>query len=215
TCSTALQAIINGIAWLRSGMSTRFLAGGSEAPLTAFTIAQMKAMKIYSQLEENYPVRSMDLSKTQNSMILGDGAACFCLELNSDSAEAYITGIGYGTELISHGASLSPDAKCLQYSMKMALDGHDPGTVDTIVMHSPGTILGDSSEIKAIDSVFGTNRTALTGNKWKIGHTLGASGALSLEMALLMLRHNRLIGIPYLDPKAQEKPLRKILINAA
>ncbi len=47
TCSTALQSIANAAAWLQAGFCTRFLAGGREAPLTPFTIAQMKALKIY------------------------------------------------------------------------------------------------------------------------------------------------------------------------
>ena len=44
TCSTALHAVLNAVAWLQSGMATKFLVGGSEAPLTAFTIAQMNAL---------------------------------------------------------------------------------------------------------------------------------------------------------------------------
>ncbi len=215
TCSTALQAIANAIVWLKSGFCTRFLAGGSEAPLTAFTIAQMKALKIYSALENNYPCQSMDLSKKQNSMILGEGAACFCLELSSENAIGYITGLGYGTEIIRHGASLSADAICLQRSMQMALEGHDPDSVDVILLHSPGTILGDNSEMIAIEAIFGPNKPMLTGNKWKIGHTLGASGALSMEMALLMLKYEQFIQVPYLPPQKQNKPVRKILINAA
>jgi 3-oxoacyl-(acyl-carrier-protein) synthase len=47
TCSTALHALLNGVAWLKSGMADKFLVGGSEAPLTDFTIAQMRALKIY------------------------------------------------------------------------------------------------------------------------------------------------------------------------
>ena len=41
--------MLNGIAWINSGMCNKFLVGGSEAPLTPFTIAQMKALKIYSK----------------------------------------------------------------------------------------------------------------------------------------------------------------------
>jgi 3-oxoacyl-(acyl-carrier-protein) synthase len=51
TCSTALHALLNGVAWLRSGMASKFLVGGSEAPLTDFTIAQMKALKIYASVD--------------------------------------------------------------------------------------------------------------------------------------------------------------------
>jgi 3-oxoacyl-[acyl-carrier-protein] synthase II len=43
TCSSALQALGNAVAWLRAGMAGRFLAGGTEAPLTDFTLAQMQA----------------------------------------------------------------------------------------------------------------------------------------------------------------------------
>jgi len=215
TCSTALQSIANAAAWLHAGFCTRFLAGGSEAPLTPFTVAQMKALKIYSASDQDYPCRSMDLNKEQNTLILGEGAACFCLELNSENPLGFITGIGMGTEIISHGASLSANADCLQKSMLMAIQGHEPGTVDAVIMHSPGTLLGDNSEMIAIEAIFGRDKPLLTGNKWKIGHTFGASGALSLEMALLMLKHNQFIQVPYLTQQKQQKPLKKILINAA
>ncbi|MDB5012939.1 MAG: beta-ketoacyl synthase [Daejeonella sp.] len=214
TCSTALHAIANAIVWLKSGFCTHFLAGGSEAPLTAFTIAQMKALKVYSSLTDEFPCRSMDQGKKQNSMILGEGAASFCLELESERALAYITGIGYGIEVISHGASISADALCLQQSMQMALKGHDPGSVDVLILHSPGTIKGDSSEMNAIDAVFGDKKPLLTSNKWKIGHTFGASGALSMEMAMLMLTHDQFIQPPYLAPQHKSSSLKKILINA-
>ncbi len=49
TCSTALHALLNGVAWLKSGMVDKFLVGGSEAPLTDFTIAQMRALKSFEK----------------------------------------------------------------------------------------------------------------------------------------------------------------------
>ncbi|GAB2977664.1 beta-ketoacyl synthase N-terminal-like domain-containing protein [Mucilaginibacter puniceus] len=214
TCSTALHSMANAIVWLKSGFCSRFLAGGSEAPLTAFTIAQMKAIKIYSSLDDKYPCRSMDLSKLHNTMILGEGAASFCLELKSSHSLAHITGLGYGTEKISNGVSLSVDALCLQKSMQMALKGHDLESVDVIVLHSPGTIQGDNFEMNAINAVFSQSKPLLTSNKWKIGHTFGASGALSMEMALLMLKYNQFIQPPYLPHQYSNRPLKKILINA-
>lgn len=64
TCSTALHAVLNAVAWLQSGMVNKFLVGGSEAPLTAFTIAQMHALKIYPKpnLLENqeFPCKAFD-----------------------------------------------------------------------------------------------------------------------------------------------------------
>ena len=44
-------------------MVDKFLVGGSEAPLTPFTIAQMKAMKIYAKDVQEFPCRAFDLEK--------------------------------------------------------------------------------------------------------------------------------------------------------
>ena len=215
TCSTALHAVLNGVAWLRSGMADKFLVGGSEAPLTDFTIAQMRALKIYSRSEEDYPNRALDLDKKQNTMILGEGAGVCCLEIGKkENALAFIEGIGYATEILEHNISISAEADCFQKSMKMALANTDLSKVDVIVMHAPGTIKGDLTEYKAIEKVFGSQLPLLTTNKWKIGHTFGASGILSLELAILMLQHNQFVGVPFAKEQNTTQPIRKVLVNA-
>lgn len=215
TCSTALHAVLNGVAWLRAGMADKFLVGGSEAPLTDFTIAQMRALKIYSNSTEEWPNRAFDLDKKQNTMILGEGAGVCCLEVGvTENALAYIEGIGYATELLEHNISISAEAVCFQKSMKMALQDTDIESVDVIVMHAPGTIKGDLTEYKAIEKIFGEGLPLLTTNKWKIGHTFGASGILSMELAILMMQHNRFIGVPFAKAQTQTKPIKKVLINA-
>ncbi|SDG99887.1 3-oxoacyl-(acyl-carrier-protein) synthase [Flavobacterium omnivorum] len=215
TCSTALHAVLNGVAWLKAGMADKFLVGGTEAPLTDFTIAQMRALKIYSNSTEEYPNRALDLEKKKNTMILGEGAGVCCLEIGKkENALAYIEGIGYATELLEHSISISAEATCFQKSMKMALQNTDLSEVDVIVMHAPGTIKGDLTEYKAIEKVFGESLPLLTTNKWKIGHTFGASGILSMELAILMMQHNRFIGVPFAEAQIQTKPIKKVLINA-
>jgi 3-oxoacyl-(acyl-carrier-protein) synthase len=215
TCSTALHAVLNGVAWLRAGMSDKFLVGGSEAPLTDFTIGQMRALKIYSKSEEQYPNRALDLNKKQNTMILGEGAGVCCLEIGKkENALAFIEGIGYATEILEHNISISAEATCFQKSMKMALQNTAISEVDAIVMHAPGTIKGDLTEYRAIQKVFGTDLPMLTTNKWKIGHTFGASGILSMEMAILMMQHNQFIGVPFAEAQKQSKPICKVLVNA-
>ncbi len=215
TCSTALHALLNGIAWLKSGMADKFLVGGSEAPLTDFTIAQMRALKIYSKNFDEFPCRASDLNKKQNSLVLGEGAAVCCLEIGrTGKTIAVIEGIGYATEILEHNVSVSAEATCFQKSMKMALENTKLSEVDAIVMHAPGTIKGDLSEYKAIQKIFGNDLPLLTTNKWKIGHTFGASGMLSIEMAILMLQNQTFIGVPFAEAKTEKKPLRKIMVNA-
>ena len=231
TCSTALHAVLNGVAWLQSGMCEKFLVGGSEAALTPFTIAQMKAIKTYTRasVDAEFPCLALDLDKTENMMVLGEGAAAVCLEIGEkENALAYISGVGYATEKLKHAVSISAEATCFQKSMKMAIEdafGSDQTkgisessemtkNVDAIVMHAPGTIAGDQTEYNAIQKLFGSNLPLLTTNKWKIGHTFGASGLLSFEAAVRMLQSGEYEELPFISPQAQPEKLKNILVNA-
>lgn len=217
TCSTALHSIANAVAWLESGMATSFLAGGSEAPLTPFTIQQMKAVGIYSTDTDAYPCKP--LNGVKNSMVLGEGAAIFQLEREKEGI-AYIKGVGFATEKINHAAGISSEGECIKSSMKLALSQCDE-TIDLILLHAPGTVKGDAAELHAIDSIFQKDKPVLWSNKWKIGHTLGASGALSLESALYILKHQNIKQLHQLhvgNKKSSSiiglKPIKNILINA-
>ncbi|WP_299004443.1 beta-ketoacyl synthase N-terminal-like domain-containing protein [uncultured Tenacibaculum sp.] len=215
TCSTGLHSLLNGVAWLQSGMSEKFMIGASEASLTDFTIAQMQALKVYSKENDEYPCKAFDLNKTKNTMVLGEGASVFCLESGSkENAIAFIEGVGYATEVLKHNTSVTTDAECFQKSMKMALGTVSPDEIDAIVMHAPGTIKGDQSEINAIQKVFCNKTPFLTTNKWKLGHTFGASGLLSLELAMLMIQHQQVIEVTFAEPQQTPKKLNKILVNA-
>jgi 3-oxoacyl-(acyl-carrier-protein) synthase len=97
--------------------------------------------------------------------------------------------------------------------MKMALKDTKLSDIDVIVMHAPGTIKGDLTEYKAIQKLFGESLPLLTTNKWKIGHTFGASGMLSLELAILMMQHNTFI-MCLCKAQKHSKPIKKVLVNA-
>jgi 3-oxoacyl-(acyl-carrier-protein) synthase len=98
--------------------------------------------------------------------------------------------------------------------MEMALDGIAPEAVDVVVMHAPGTLKGDRAEMEAVYRVLGKATPALTTNKWKLGHTLGTSGILSVELAILMLKHQYFIRVPYLPKVPGPEKLERVLVNA-
>ncbi|MEY4835825.1 MAG: hypothetical protein RI980_1940 [Bacteroidota bacterium] len=214
TCSTGLHALLNGIAWLQSGMSNQFLVGASEAPLTPFTLNQMTALKVYSNEDTALSNRCLDFQKTSNTMVLGEAAACLSLSLSSENAIAKITGIGFATEILSSSTSISTEAECFQKSMKMAIGSYAVDDIDAIVMHAPGTIQGDKTEFEAIKKVFGNQLPLLTSNKWKVGHTFATSGLLSIELALLMLQNQHFIETPFYKNQNTTKKLRTVLVNA-
>ena len=213
TCSSALHALLNGYAFLKSGLLSDFIVGGSEAPLTGFTIEQMKVLKLYSKRTDHFPCRSLDFDKHDNTLVLGE-AACLAHISSTPAEDAIkISGLGYATEQISHSISLSAEAECLQRSMAMALEQAQLNTVDVVIMHAPGTVKGDKSELKAVENVF-SKKPALTTNKWQIGHTFGASGAMSLEMAYLMLQHNSFIPNPFFHNENVPKDIKTVMVNA-
>lgn len=215
TCSTALHAVLNGVAWINSGMTDKFLAGGSEAALTPFTIAQVQAMKIAASEDLDYPCQALNLEKRRNSMVLGEGAAVVCMEAGKrENAMAIISGVGYATEKLKHPVSISANGTAFQKSMKMAMGDLSPKEIDVVVMHAPGTIKGDLSEMNALKAIFGQELPALTTNKWKIGHTFGASGTLSMELAILMLHHRKFIPVPFSSESKAPGKLENILVNA-
>lgn len=231
TCSSAFQALGNAVAWLRAGMAQRFLAGGAEAPLTAFTLAQMQALGIYSPLEAaQFPCRPG--AGKPSTFVLGEGAAVFALEqisraaLHAERAQQAafqpafcLESVGFGFEATSSKTGLSAQGRHFQTAMQMALRqaGCPPATIDAIVLHSPGTLAGDAAERQAIRAVFGDNRPDITSNKWLLGHTLGASAALSLDYACHLLATQTWPAAPFatdLTP-APTRPIRRVLVNAA
>ena len=216
TCATAMHSVLNGIAWLQGDMADAFLVGGSEAPLTPFTVAQMQALNLYAKEPGSHPCHALDFDKKSNTMILGEGAATAILKKGvSKTAQGHIVGYGWGSELLTHHTSLSKQADCFKLSMQQALDNSGLDGVDVIVMHAPGTMLGDRAELNAIRKIFSNKLPFLTTNKTIIGHTLGASGMMSLEMALLMLANNSVIDPIYFHNQNQiNNPVKSVLVNA-
>ncbi|UOQ76653.1 hypothetical protein MUN84_19335 [Hymenobacter sp. 5516J-16] len=66
-------------------------------------------------------------------------------------------------------------------------------------------------------AVFGELLPPLLSNKWLIGHTLGASAALSLDFALHVLATQQWPAPPFATDLAAAvaHPIRRILVNAA
>ncbi|KUG07216.1 beta-ketoacyl synthase N-terminal-like domain-containing protein [Solirubrum puertoriconensis] len=230
TCSSAFQALGNAVAWLRAGMAQRFLAGGTEAPLTNFTLAQMQALGIYSPFgAEQWPCQPG--AGAPNTFVLGEGAAVFALErLGPEALQAerkqrnapllVLEGVGFGFEAIPSKTGLSPDGQHFQRAMREALQQANcqPHEVDALVLHSPGTTAGDAAERRAVHAIFSGQLPACTSNKWLVGHTLGASAALSLNYACELLLGAAPAALPFatwINEHPVQKPLRRIMVNAA
>ena len=226
TCSTALQALANGFVWLRSGMAKRFLVGGTEAPLTPFTVAQMKAIGIYAPTGENAYYCRPHNQERRNTFVLGEGAAVFALEKvkkkpgdQPKEKEVILEAVGFGFEKIKSKTGISASGLNFQSAIEQALaQAGSSEPIDLVVMHAPGTVAGDAAELNALKAIFGENHLpVICSNKFLIGHTLGASAALSLEYALQILNQQQFLPLPYpnLITQQSSKIIKRILLTAA
>jgi len=222
TCSSGLYAMAQGVAFLRAGMAERFVVGGTEAPLTPFTLAQMGILRIYSKDGETcYPCRPLS-SEAKNTLTLGEGAAVFCLErVERSRSVPKIVGVGFGAELHQSATGMSREGIPFQQSMTRALAAlqelRGDSVIDLVIMHAPGTVQGDSSELAALRAVFG-NLPPITTTKFLTGHTFGASGPLGVLFALFFLKGGRVPSFPYelrINPPAVPDRIRRVMINSA
>jgi 3-oxoacyl-[acyl-carrier-protein] synthase II len=224
TCSTTLHAILISIGMLQGGICTRMLAGGVEAALTPFSVAQMRALRIYTDDHaQAFPCRPLEPRETGNTFVLGEGGGVFALSSHSHDERkpvARIYGIGWGIEPLTTITSMTEFGSAFEAAQRGALEGLPAGeSVSLIVAHATGTALGDRAERNAIDRVFaGAPPPLIYSPKWKVGHTLGASGALGLAVGLHWVNGGKIFQPAFLREQhaVSAPPARPFaLINAA
>jgi 3-oxoacyl-[acyl-carrier-protein] synthase II len=115
--------------------------------------------------------------------------------------------------------------------MKVALAeaGLSPGNIDYINVHGTSTPVGDPSEVKAIQRLFGEHayKLNISATKSMTGHLLGAAGAIEAIASILAMENqtvpptiNHFTDDPELDNmlnftfnKAQQRKLDYVLSN--
>ena len=184
TCSSGFHALLHGVALLESGLADRVLVGGAEAPLTGFTLAQMRALRIYAGPVASHRHACRPFADPASGMAIGEGAAFFALSKENSDSDPAISGLSFAQERAVSATGISKDGAGLQQTMRAAA-AQAASTPDLIVAHAPGTRRGDAAERTAIHQVFGESARAKTvSGKWATGHTFGASGPLGLALAL-------------------------------
>ena len=198
TCSSGLHALIHGVALLRSGMAERVLVGGTEAPLTPFTLEQMRALRVYARVDANTQYACRPLANPPSGMVVGEGAAFLALEVVSEGSPVPTLEVGFSRETGVSRTGITRTGEGLQHAMRQAIGQKE--LPDVVIAHAPGTRRGDAAEHAAIEAVFGQrgNNAVVTSLKWATGHTFGASGPLALVGGMQMLEMGRVVGLPYL-----------------
>jgi len=211
-CSSASQAIGEGLEMIRAGRADRAVVGGAEA------CVNNGGMRAWEQLRVLTPDLCRPFSKGRNGMTLGEGAAVFVLETleaaRARGHEPLCELVGYGTTSDAFDP-LRSDLEGPSEAMRQALADAalEPGAIDYLNAHGTATYANDINESEAIRAVFGLSAPPVSSTKPVHGHALGASGGLELAVVIGALREQiapPTINFTEPDPKCPVDPIANV-----
>lgn len=197
-CASSNNAIIDAANYIRLGRADIIITGGSEAAVNETAVGGFNAAKALSVMNENPAGASRPFDRLRDGFVIGEGAGALILE-SLTSAErrgapilAEITGTGMAADAY-HLTGTHPEGEGAFLGMNDALDdaGINAASVDYINAHATSTLMGDLSELKAVERVFGTRKSlSVSSTKSMTGHLLGAAGAVESIVSILAVKHD-------------------------
>ena len=197
-CASSSHALIDAAHLIKLGSVDILVTGGSEAAINEVGIGGFNAMKALSERNDDPKTASRPFDKDRDGFVLGEGAGALVLEAyehaQARGAKIYAEVVGAGlTADAYHITAPHPEGAGALVAMRQALQnaGLQPAEVDYINTHGTSTPLGDLSEVKAIQQVFGAHAYQLniSATKSMTGHLLGAAGAVEAIASILALQH--------------------------
>jgi 3-oxoacyl-[acyl-carrier-protein] synthase II len=198
-CASATNAIIDAFNYIRLNKADIFITGGTEATITEAGVGGFNALKALSQRNDSPTTASRPFDKNRDGFVLGEGAGCLILE---DYEHAKARGAKIYAELVGGGMSADayhitaphPEGEGASNVMKNALEDAEmqPEDIDYVNVHGTSTPLGDISEVKAIQKVFGEHayKINISSTKSMTGHLLGAAGAIEAIASILAIKNS-------------------------
>ncbi len=172
-CASGLHALIRGCMMIQSGEVRRVLVVAAEASVHPLFLASFHRLGVLSPA--GAPCRPFDVNR--RGFLMSDAAAAVCLEA-SEVSGIRVGGFALGGDA-THLTGSKSDGKVLNRLLGEVMS--EP--VDLIHAHGTGTVLNDAIELAALESqVRGHTRPILYSHKGAIGHSLGASGLVSVVL---------------------------------
>lgn len=195
-CASSNNALIDAFNLIRLGKADLILSGGSEACVNEPAMGGFNSMKALSERNDDPKTASRPFDKERDGFVLGEGSAAIVLEdldhALARGAKIYCEMAGGGlTADAYHITAPHPEGLGAQMVMTHALEDANmkPEEIDYINVHGTSTPLGDISEVKAVQRVFGDHACKLniSSTKSMVGHLLGAAGAVEALAAIFAL----------------------------
>ncbi|QHV99936.1 beta-ketoacyl-ACP synthase II [Spirosoma endbachense] len=215
-CATSNTAIMDAFNYIRLGKAKIIVSGGSEAPITPASFGGFSALKAMSAHNSEPAVASRPFDVNRDGFVMGEGAGALILEEYEHAVKrgAHIYGEITGASMTAdayHMTATHPAGIGASKAMQLALKEANItiSDVDYLNAHATSTSVGDLSEINAVLSLTGTEKTKLkiSATKSVTGHLLGAAGAVEAIICLLSIRDSVIpptINTTVLDPAIPE-----------
>ncbi|KAL7931973.1 polyketide synthase module [Trichoderma chlorosporum] len=206
-CSSAMVAIHQAVRAIQVGECTRAITGG--ANLITNT-ALFDALRTGGFLSKTGPCKTFDARA--DGYCRGEAVGIMVLKpvaraiQDGDDIHAVLLATG-NNQNINNTSITNPvlNSQKALFSDVLLRAGVSPTDVSYVEAHGTGTRAGDPVEVEAIRQVFGgpgrSDTLHIGAVKPNVGHSEGASGAVSLIKVLLMMRHGQI------TPQAQFQTL--------
>ena len=197
-CASAAHAIGEAARKVQYDEADIMIAGGSEASVTAISVAGFSASKALSTRNDEPERASRPFDAERDGFVMGEGAGGIILEelehARRRGAEILgeFKGLGFTADAY-HQTAMAPDGEGGARAMRIALKDAGLGIEDVkyINAHGTSTPLGDGQETAAIKAVFGEKTKkglAVSSTKSMTGHLLGATGAVESIACVMALK---------------------------
>ena len=196
-CASSNTAVISAFDTIRMGKDAIMIAGGSEAAMTPSAVGGFSASQALSKRNDIPESASRPFDKDRDGFVIGEGAGALIMEewdhAVSRGANIYAEMVGGGMAADAyHLTGTHPEGLGAKLCVTAALRdaGIKPTDINYVNAHATSTGIGDISEMKGIESLFGGLPVYISATKSMTGHLLGAAGAVESIISILSVKHN-------------------------
>jgi 3-oxoacyl-[acyl-carrier-protein] synthase II len=222
-CASSTTSVIDAFNYIRWNKADMIITGGSDAPINESLIGGFGALKALSTQNENPASASRPFDSTRDGFVMGEGAGAIILE---EYEHAVKRGATILCEVIGGGMCADayhltgshPDGDGAYMGMKLTLEdaGISASDVDYINPHATSTPIGDQSELKAIQRLFGdASNASISASKSMTGHLLGAAGAIEAIICIQAVQKDMIPPTINTDAVADGYDKLNIVLNKA
>ena len=198
-CASSTHALADAFNLIRLNKANMIVCGGAEAAILPCGVGGFNAMHALSTRNDEPEKASRPFSASRDGFVMGEGGASLILEelehAKARGAKIYAEMAGAGMNADAYHITAShPEGLGAKLVMENALEDAEmkPDEIDYINVHGTSTTVGDISEVKAIQNVFGEHAYELniSSTKSMTGHLLGAAGALEAMISVLAVKND-------------------------